>query len=276
MNYMKKNLIIIVLLIIALVAIGLIFRNLKINNEVSKNEEPAITIEDIVVAGSFETKILNPDDSYVTFDVKYPSFINADDSFNASIENLVKSKMNEHKKTSEEYWQARLDTQLEGENFPNIPNGDDKLSFFSDFEIVQSNSNYISFVLKYGGFSGGAHGYEDNISFNYDVKNQKIIGLRDLFPGDPKYLTTISTKSREYLKKKFATVSEEDKKDFENEEAIKEYENNMMDNINLGTEPKEESFSVFTFTPNKVKIYFAQYQVGPYVIGMPKVEVDRK
>jgi len=50
-----------------------------------------------------------------------------------------------------------------------------------------------------------------------------------------------------------------------------------MEMINSGTEPKEENFSVFTFTRDrKVKIYFAQYQVGPYAIGMPEVEVDRK
>ena len=50
----------------------------------------------------------------------------------------------------------------------------------------------------------------------------------------------------------------------------------MVSMIESGTEPKEENFSVFTFTPDKVKIYFAQYQVGPYVIGMPEVEVNRK
>ena len=273
---MKKNLTIIVFLIIALVAIGFIFRNSKSNNETPKEEESSITIEDAIVPGSFETKVLNPDDPYVTFDVKYPSFIKAEDSFNASIENLVKTKMDEHLKASKEYWQARLDTEMKGENIPKVPSKDDKLSFFSDFIIVQSNSNYISFVLKYGGFSGGAHGYETKVSYNYDVYTQKIITLDNLFPEDPQYLTTISNVSRESLKKQFAIMSDEDKAN-STPEAVKEYIDNMVSMIESGTEPKIENFGVFTFTRDrKIKIYFAQYQVGPYVIGMPEVEINSK
>jgi hypothetical protein len=233
-----------------------------------------IPSEEVVVPGSFETKVLNPDDQYVTFDVKYPSFIKADDSFNASIENLVKTKMDEHLKASKEYWQARLDTQMKGENLPKIPNSDDKLSFFSDFTIVQSNSNNISFILKYGGFSGGAHGYETKISFNYDVYTQKDITLDYLFPDNPEYLNTISNISREYLKNQFAIVSEEDKAN-SSPEALQEYVDNMVSMIEAGTEPKEENFSIFTFTPYIIKIYFADYQVGPHAIGMPEIEIDR-
>ncbi|MFA6515240.1 MAG: DUF3298 domain-containing protein [Candidatus Paceibacterota bacterium] len=272
---MKKNLTIIVFLIIALVAIGLIFRNSKSNNEIPKGEESVITTEDAIVAESFETKVLNPDDLYVTFDVKYPSFIKADDSFNTSIENLVKTKMDEHLKASQEYWQARLDTQIKGDNISKVPSKEDKLSFFSDFNIVQSNSIYISFVLKYGGFSGGAHGYETETSFNYDMSLKKIVMLDSLFPNDSKYLTTISNISRESLKKQFATMSDEDKAN-STPEAVQEYIDNMVSMIESGTEPKIENFSVFTFTDDKVKIYFAEYQVGPYVIGMPEVEINRK
>lgn len=273
---MKKNFTIIVLLLIILFAIGFIFRNSKPNSEIPKAEESAITIEDVVVTGTFETKVLNPDDLYVTFDVKYPSFVKADDSFNLSIEDLIKTKMDEHLKASKEYWQARLDTQNKGENLLKVPSKDDKLFFFSDFTLVQSNSNYISFILKYGGFSGGAHGYETEVSFNYDVYTHKIITLDHFFSEDPQYLTTISNISRESLKKQFATVSEEDKKN-SSPEALKEYVDNMASMIEAGTEPKEENFNVFTFTRDrKIKIYFAQYQVGPYAIGMPEVEIDRK
>jgi hypothetical protein len=42
-----------------------------------------------------------------------------------------------------------------------------------------------------------------------------------------------------------------------------------------GTDPKDENFSVFTFDDKKINIYFAEYQVGPYVIGTPVVVFDR-
>ena len=268
---MKKN-IKIALLILIIIALSFLFYK---NWIIKKLQPPILVIEKFNNFNSFETKVLNPVDDYVKFDVKYPYFLNADKDFNLKIENLVKDKMGDHKKASMEYWQARFDTQTKGENIPKVPSDEDKMNFFSDFTVVQSNSDYISFILKYGGFSGGAHGYEDNISFNYDVINKKNIELKDLFSNNPQYLNVLSTKSREYLKEQFATVSEEDKNN-SSPEALKEYVDNMVSMINSGTEPKEENFNTFTFTEDKIKIYFAQYQVGPYVIGSPEVEISRQ
>lgn len=277
---MKKNLIIIFLFIVILISFYYIYKNKNLVKEgeiITSIEESAITEEDEIVSDSFEVKELNPNNAYVKFDVKYPYFIKGDENFNASIENLIKKQIDEHMVMSQENWKARYDTQVKGDNIPIAPNKEeDKFSFFSDFEIVQSNSTYISFVLKYGGFSGGAHGYENVVSFNYDVYTDENIKLNYLFPDDPQYLTTISNISREYLKKQFAVISEEDKKNSD-PEALKEYVDNVITMIESGTEPKEENFSVFTFTRNrKVKIYFAQYQVVPYAMGMPEVEIDRK
>lgn len=274
---MKKNLTIIFLFIVIIFPCYFIFKNWRQEEGIITNvEESAITTEDMVISDSFETKVLNPNNAYVKFDVKYPYFIKANDNFNASIENLIKKQIDEYMVMSQENWKARYDTQAEGENISIVPNKEeDKFSFFSDFEIVQSNSTYISFVLKYGGYSGGAHGNENIISYNYKVDTSENIKLDYLFSDDPQYLKTISNISREYLKKQFATTSEEDKKNSD-PEALKEYVNNMVSMIKSGTEPTEENFSVFTFTPDKIKIYFNQYQVGPYVIGMPEVEIERK
>lgn len=273
---MKKNIKVMALIIIVLGLSFLFYKNLSLHKEIKKETKSDIfQKEEIVMLNSFETKVLKVDDEYVNFDVKYPYFKNADIDFNLSIENLIKSKIEDHKKASQEYWQARFDTQTKGENIPKVPSDEDKMNFSSDFTIVQSNSNYISFILKYGGFSGGAHGYEDVVSFNYDLKNKKIIILKDLLSSDSQYLITLSTKSREYLKNQFATVSEEDKNN-SSPEALKEYVDNMVSMINSGTEPKEENFNTFTFTEDKIKIYFSQYQVGPYVIGMPEFEMNLK
>jgi len=274
---MKKKIEIVIIILLLIISIYLLYRNQKIKVEMKDVVlQSDVTNEDLIVSNSFETKVLNVDDNYVKFDIKYPYFVNANNNFNLEIESIVKAKIEDHKRISKENWLSRYDTQLEGENIPSIPDTeDDKYSFFSDFEIVQSNSMYISLIFKYGGFSGGAHGYEDNISFNYDIKNQKILELKDMFPNDSEYLLNLSTKSRELLKNEFATISEEDKEN-SSEIAIKEYVDNMVSMIESGTEPTEGNFSTFTFTPDVVNIYFAQYQVGPYVIGMPKIKIDRK
>jgi hypothetical protein len=264
-------------MVIILVSFFLFYQNWKIYKETKIYDGQLTTqIEEIIMPSTFETKVLNITNPYAKYDIKYPYFKNADKDFNLNIENLIKTQIEDHKVISSENWQARFNTQGEGENIPNTPvSEEEKFSFFSDFTIVQSNSNYISFILKFGGFSGGAHGYETNVSYNYDVKNQKIIELKDLFQNNPEYLTTLSNISREYLKNQFATVTEEDKKN-SSEVAIKEYIDNIVGMIEIGTEPKIENFSIFTFTPDKVKIYFAQYQVGPYSIGMPEFEINRK
>ncbi len=274
---MKKNIQIILLLIVIIISFYFVYKNwVKTEEMVNIVDAPTIVTEEEIVKNSFETKVLNPNNAYVKFDVKYPSFKKVDDSFNMTIEDLIKKEIDNHMVLSQENWQARYDTQVEGDNIPKVPNKEeDKFSFFSDFKIVQSNSNYISFVLKYGGFSGGAHGYENIISYNYAVKNQKMIKLKEVFKNDQEYLKTISTQSREYLKKQFATTTEEDRKNSD-PEALKEYVENMVSMIDVGTEPNEDNFKVFTFTKDNVKIYFAQYQVGPYAIGMPEIEIDIK
>jgi hypothetical protein len=45
--------------------------------------------------------------------------------------------------------------------------------------------------------------------------------------------------------------------------------------ISDGTAPDADNFGTFTFTPNTITIYFQQYQVGPYSIGMPTVTIPR-
>jgi hypothetical protein len=65
------------------------------------------------------------------------------------------------------------------------------------YEIAQANSEFVSALVRYGGYQGGAHGYENTVSFNYDVVNQKIMSLSDLFPEDANYLETLSSFSKQ-------------------------------------------------------------------------------
>lgn len=270
---MKKNLIVIIIVLLVLsTTLYIINKNSKLKEVLPIANNPKEN--SLIIADSFTIKTIPLDDTYTKFDVKYPSFKNADKNFNLQIENLLKTEMQSFKTDSAANWQARFETQASGENIKKVPSNVDKFTFASDFVIVQSNANYISFVLHYGGFNGGAHGFENVISYNYNVKSQKTVELGSLFLKDPNYLNTLSTKSRSYLKNKFAIVTEEDKKNSD-PVTLKEYIDNATSMINDGTEPKAENFNVFTFTPDKIIIYFADYQVGPHSIGMPIFEFDR-
>jgi len=271
----KKYKIILITLLLIILAIC-IFKTLdernKSNITITKESDNSSQTIDL----SYETRTLSPSDLYVKFDVTYPYFKQASEEFNSIILNLLEEQIVDNKNTSTENWQARYQAQSEDENISEYPTDDEKFYFSSSFDVAQNNSDYISFILTSSGYTGGAHGYEIKTAFNYDVINQKIISLKDIFSDYPNYLNYISEESRKILKGQYATVTEEDRGDSESEEAVQDYIDNMNEMIDSGTEPTEDNFKNFTFTSNKIKIYFAQYQVGPYAIGEPEVELERR
>ncbi|ETB64008.1 TPA: DUF3298/DUF4163 domain-containing protein [Candidatus Nomurabacteria bacterium] len=272
MNKKYKSILIILSLLVIILIIILVFgKDDKIipvlDDNISKVDSP------LIVENSYETKTLNENDPYVKFDIKYPQFKQVDNSFNENISNLIKEQIKDTKEVSSENWQARYDTQMEGENIGKYPKTDDeKFYLYSDFNIIQSNPYFISFILTYGAYTGGAHGYEAKVSFNYDVLNKKVLMLKDVFSPSFNYLEYLSKESRDYLYKEYAEV----KNGEEGDENMKDYFDGIKEMIDMGTEKKEENFETFTFTKEKIKIYFSQYQVGPYAIGMPEVEFYRK
>lgn len=90
----------------------------------------------------------------------------------------------------------------------------------------------------------------------------KLVTIADLFPGDVEYLTKLSRAAVQALI--------EERKNMTGETTLSDSE---LQSINEGAGPKVENFTVFTTHGNRLTLYFAQYQVGPYVIGMPRIEI---
>lgn len=271
---MKDNLIRIFILVVFLFVIGLFFGIIYEKQNEDFYSQDKKSENSLVDQKTFETRTIEIDDPYVKFDVKYPFFLFQSDEFNDSIKKELETNIEDHRISSRENWKARYETSTKEEKVNQYPSQEEKFYFFSDFEIVQSNDSYISFVLRYGGFSGGAHGYELKKSYAYDLKNAKVIELADLFNGNQNYLNKISTETRAILKEKILKdLNEQDLMDDEKER--NEYINGILELVDEGTKEEGNNFSVFTFTPDKIKIYFAQYQVGPYSMGAPEVEISR-
>lgn len=208
---------------------------------------------------------------YAVFDVKYPQFKNASAEFNKKISDVVTAAISGHAEISEDNWKSRYETQSPGENIPQFPTEGEKYSFGVSWNQVQINDKYISTLLFVSGYEGGAHGYQNILSFNYDVSAQREMTLADLFPDNPDYLKKVSDFSRTALTTDFRErlevgTSDEDEKNFQ--EGVIPM---MMD----GTEPIAQNFSVFTFTPDTITIYFTQYQVAPYAMGESSVVIPR-
>ncbi len=198
-------------------------------------------------------KSVEESNSYYAITAEYPQFEGVAPIFNQSIEKTVMDAIADHKMQAEDNQKSMIALDIsEGRE----PRKIDQYELYVKWEQVQINANYISFVMRIGGFTGGAHGYENIVTFNYDVKNQKIVSLADMFPGNPNYLVTLSEYSRKELRSSLG--------DYANETFI-------MD----GTQPNDLNFKNFTFTDNVVTIYFTQYQVAPYVAGEQRINYSR-
>ncbi len=246
------------IIILILVAVGAILLTIW-----AKNYKPAGII-DPVVTNSDESKYLvtkEPqmvsvaEDSYLLgISGSYPQFVQADASFNKKIADTVTTSITDFKNIVDQDYEARLATG--GDEFQKQFEQSNMYTLSWTTEVVQSNDNYISVIMRQEGFSGGAHGYHTATTFNYDVKNKKELMITDMISLDQ-----VSSKSREILKKKF-----EQDGDTDTFEAFA---------IN-GTDPKKpENFQVFTFTNTALTVYFTEYQVAPYVYGESQVEIAR-
>jgi hypothetical protein len=136
------------------------------------------------------------------------------------------------------------------------------MPFAVSYTVVQSNDAVISVLLHITGFTGGAHGYDTMLSFNYNVVAQKPVMLADVYADDPHYLIRVAAAAREALKKQLSDDGTLDPV--------------VASMIEDGTAPVLDNFKTFTISQDasggrSVTIYFAQYQVAPYVYGQPQV-----
>ena len=143
-----------------------------------------------------------------------------------------------------------------------FPSPDQKFQFTATTTMIRNDAQVISFVMYVYEFSGGAHGGESIMTYNYDVIHNKEITLDIVSGGDALFLQKLSTVSREKLRNDLA-VRAEVKPESIDATMLRE-----------GTAPTSSNFSLFTL-PNATSaiFYFTQYQVAAYVFGSSKISV---
>lgn len=243
-------------LVLCVVGVGLygISKIYPAGNLAQQSQSASVTVSTIPVDEKTQ---------YVSISGSYPQFTNVSDEFNSSITSFVKEQVSNHKKNVEDNWKARLDTAQPGDTISQFPSPED-MAFVVEWTPSVISDDYLSIVMKYGGFEGGAHGYENIKTWNYDVKNAKIMTLSDIFPNDGAYLDTISKYAYSDIVSQYKARMTEDSATEISYDMIKE-----------GTSPTEDNFQAFTFTADSIHLYFGQYQVGPYVEGSFEVVMPR-
>lgn len=216
-----------------------------------------------------QDQIFDTPTPYATFDVVYPQFTNVSADFNNKIKEFAMERIAEHTKTSEQDWKARAETDRTGQK-GGLPTKEEKYPFHMNYEISQLNQAHISFLLRFDGYEGGAHGYANSEAYNYDIKTAHELQLKDFFPNDPNYLVTISKYTRAKLTEKF---KEDAIKNGSTEANWKDTFSEQM--LNDGTEPNIDNFKTVTFNDDELIFHFKEYQVGPYVLGEQEVTMPR-
>ena len=223
-----------------------------INKQTSAVPTPDQTGEVKAVA----TKIDEDASNTPSVAVEYPQFPALPADFNTTIAKSVNDRLADFRATVKDNDASRKATALPSELA--IPLS--AYSFIATWEPIQVNNKYVSVIVRYDAYAGGANGDQELETFNYDVGANKILALVDLFPNSSDYLKQISV-----LVRKDLTASMDKASDG----------NVPTDMLNAGTEPTADNFMNFTFTDDAVTFYFPKYAVAPGSFGEQKATIAR-
>src|SRR5690606_17459634 len=184
------------------------------------------------------SKTLSEETGQYSIDITYPQIEGLDndvqDDFNEYVEDFAQNEAEAFK--SEDF------TYAVG-----------KYSITYDFSVELKTENLLSILMIGDIYTGGAHGTPLIKTINYNIKDNALIELSEVIkPGSS-------------LNQLAALVNQAFKDQFDAD---------MDESIDVGTTADEDNFKHFNFTENTFKITFDAYQVGPYVIGTPEIELD--
>lgn len=179
---------------------------------------------------------------------EYPELSGVDSAaaFNQAVKKIVDANVSDFKKNLPDYTDSD-DLQRYKENGI-------KLYDQTNYSVETANDDLISVTLTDSSFGGGAHGSSISTTLNFDVKNNRVLKLADIFEPNSNYLKTVSEISRAELKAKLQKDQMFDEEMF-----------------NPGSEAKEENYRVWNLTKNGLLFTFGEYQVAAYAAGPQEV-----
>lgn len=246
--------------IIAIILAGCVGWNIK-NVKSPPIEEKLQTTENSL---SMSTSFIHQTDNFYNIQVEYPQFTNIDSAFNKKISDLIKSEVETFKKDAKDNYEARRATAPAQEPLPENP--EIPFDFIGSWEPTQLNDAYISFVIRWYYFVGGAHGVTEVYAFNYDLKKDKEITILDFLNSSQPALEKLANLARQDITSQLQS----------NGITI---DSSLQQMIESGTKPTKENYQNFNFNYNSLTIYFQQYQVafgaaGPITVNFYKITLD--
>ena len=216
----------------------------KIPYDLFKNKIKMIITNNIVA--NIDTQTITKNNEYINCVINIPIIMmnnkEIEKYINDEIRNNIMKFYNEAQTQAKEYQK-------------DLPDIDNKFVANVDFEVKKNSDNMLSILIKYYKYSGGAHGYYENVAYNVDVKEGKIIELKDLFNKDYDYKKVLNNEIRYQIENLI-------KKDSQNK-GIYEFS---------GIKENQK----FYIQDDDVVVYFDLYDIAPYAAGIPEFHINKK
>lgn len=116
------------------------------------------------------------------------------------------------------------------------------------YDVALANNDLVSLIFYNYNYLAGVHGNTASATINYDLKNNRELGLDDIFEPDSNYLKTISDYSIADLKKRVSEMSDDEW-------------------IGRGAGANADNFQNWNLTKKGLMFTFDQYQVAAYAAG---------
>lgn len=119
-----------------------------------------------------------------------------------------------------------------------------------DPDFIGQRADIASFKIITAYYTGGAHGGASDNYYNFDLKQKKLLKLNDivLLEQQAALRDLVYTQFVDWVKKNDAKAN------------VAEYEKTWPFDLNNN----------FSFTDNGLLFSYGQYEIGPYVVGMPE------
>lgn len=214
----------------------------KVPDDIFKNKIKIVETERIVA--NVDTQTITKNDKYINSIINIPIVMLSEKNIEKLINDKIRSDiMIFYNKSQEEAKQFLGDFPEEANKF--IAN--------ADFEVKKNSDNMLSIIVNYYKYSGGAHGYYENVSYNIDMRNGKFISLENLFKENSKFKDVINTEIRHQIEEKVKNDKEY--------EGIYQF-SGIKDN------------QKFYIQDENLVIYFDLYDIAPYAAGIPEFPIN--
>lgn len=213
-------------------------------SNVNPINKPIISLSSTLFKDSIQiqTKEINLKNNLIESSLKFPKITELNNlqlqkSINTHIENDIINFRNKIVELSKEFNTTAKD------QFKPFP-----YQAFTDYKVLYSKNDILSFYIDYYQYTGGAHGSTTRKCSNLDLKTGKTLTLKDILHKNTNYKNIINDEIKKEISKKPNMYFVSDFKGISDTQC-------------------------FTINENNLVIYFQQYEIAPYASGIVEFKI---